>query len=234
MSVFETSDSISGNDVVAKSSSMFTHRHSFSFHVGDERYLNVETASMGDLKLSRVSSSGHTVKLTETENVTYLLPRHGSLNVTTRTGEFCARAGGAMVFSPNSRLTRVRPGQHGRFQAMALLVPVEIISDLTDIGRNSMELYRLDSDMPATMSVNQRAFSHRLPNLPGVRVWSRRLFLCRIDGPGQCRCSRARFVLPVCIAMPDIRYTHAQAAWSRQELDCSVRNKLCKIASQNH
>lgn len=128
--VFETTSLIDRDEGLVEPASLFAQRHQFNFHVGPNRYFNTEIASFGTLRLGRVTSSGHTVRLTETEHLTFLLPRRGSLDVSTRTDHFFARTGGSLVFGPNSRLTRAVSEQGGRFQALALLIPAREAAEL--------------------------------------------------------------------------------------------------------
>jgi len=159
MSAFKTAAVIGPNDVAHGAASLFTQRHSLDFDATDcERYLSIEQAELGIFKLSRIRSSGHTVKLTETENITYLLPQQGGLDVTTRSGEFDARAGSAIMFSPNSRLTRARPNGHGRFRALALLVPATGVGSHLGVDGFGAEADGLDRSLGAySRSASERS-----------------------------------------------------------------------------
>lgn len=121
--VFETTSVIDRDEGLVQPASLYARRHQFNFHVGADRYISIEIASLGTLKLGRVTSSGHTARMTETEYLAYLLPRQGSLDVSTRTDHFRAQNGGSLVFGLNSRLVRAIPEQGKRLQALALLIP---------------------------------------------------------------------------------------------------------------
>lgn len=128
--VFETTSVIDRDEAFTEPASFFGRRHQFNFHVGGERYLKTELALLGPLKLGRATSSGHTARLTEPEYLTYLLPRNGTLDVSTRTDHFRAQDGGSLLFGPISRLTRVIPEQGKRMQALALLIPAREIANV--------------------------------------------------------------------------------------------------------
>ena len=110
MTVFETMALVTSDGDPIEPPSLFARRQQFTFHKRRERYLKSELISFGTLKLGRVVSSGHTVKLTEADYLTYFLPISGGLEVSTRTDDFSARTGQALLFGPNTRVTRVDPG----------------------------------------------------------------------------------------------------------------------------
>ena len=132
MTLFETTASIGPGDELIEPASMFAHRHQFTLHKRSERFFKTELVSLGALKLGRVASSGHTVKLTESDHLTYLIPGKGSLDVSTRTDHYCAREGQTLLFGLNSRLTRANAEPNGKFSALALLIPMKQVIGLID------------------------------------------------------------------------------------------------------
>lgn len=100
--------------------------------------------SAGGLRVSRVTSTGHRVDLTEESNVTLLLPQTGQVRSRVTAQDVRIRAGDAALFAPNSRRTIVERPQTGPFRALALLVPHRRIAEharlpdvLTIDGTNS-------------------------------------------------------------------------------------------------
>jgi AraC-like DNA-binding protein len=103
-------------------SEMFPRTEDFGFNDPNDRRLVVETAQFEGMQLHRVASSGHWIRLTESDRATYLVPRRGAIEVKTTGDSFSGTAGNAFVFSPNSRTTNVTPAGSQSFRASVMLV----------------------------------------------------------------------------------------------------------------
>ena len=100
---------------------------------GVSGFLRTELMSIGPSgpTIGRVASTGHEIVLRETENVTFLLPTIGRLDVRVAGRDYGIRAKSAMVFRPTDRRTRALPDGSGRFLAATVQVSMGKLDDLS-------------------------------------------------------------------------------------------------------
>ncbi|WP_436644355.1 AraC family transcriptional regulator [Microbaculum sp. FT89] len=110
-------------------SMMFSRTNAFSYFDAPDKHLKIESIRLGPrgITLSRVTSSGHDVSLTEHDHFTVLLPTRGQLQVTAGSREYRAGAGQSLAFRPNSRRTRVFQAPGHDYVALVLMVPMSTI-----------------------------------------------------------------------------------------------------------
>lgn len=162
MSGFDTLLSLDTSEDDSPSASMFSNRQSLQlFQANDRRFLEVERAELGSIKIFRVSSSGHKVSLSEADHLTYLLPMKGSLVSSTRTAEVQASAGrNGLLFSANERVTQAKPNANGKYEALVILIPEQSIKHqiVTDA--------RLEIELPFhRRTPSEQSFVHYLEYL---------------------------------------------------------------------
>jgi hypothetical protein len=88
-----------------------------------------DMAALGALGVARVVSTGHDILVEEAECVSLLLPLEGAIRSIAGSRAFAARAGGAVLFWPNRRETRVERGAAPAFRAAALrIAPGALVS----------------------------------------------------------------------------------------------------------
>ncbi len=140
-----------GIDPATHSRQMFTTTNSLQF-LDKGGALRVDMAHFiaGGIRISRVTSTGHRVDLTEDDNVTLLLPQAGHVRSRVVSQDLSVREGEAALFSPNSRRTVVERPQSGHFRALALLVPLSRIahkglSDALAIPGTNPQIRRLSA-----------------------------------------------------------------------------------------
>ena len=104
---------------------MFEHEQSFALHDADDASVIIETGHLDDTRLVRVQSTGHTVRLDEPDHVTVLLLRRGRMIVGTGQETFSAAPGDLLLFSPNTRTTRVLPDGRAPFEGHCALIRIE-------------------------------------------------------------------------------------------------------------
>jgi len=109
---------------------MFSRTNTFSFFEAAHKRMRIDTAALGTrgLTLSRVTSSGHDINLTEHQNLTLLIPTSGRIDVATGSQEYRADPGQSLAFRPNSRHTRVTPAPRHAYEAFVLMVPLTLIA----------------------------------------------------------------------------------------------------------
>ena len=96
---------------------MFEHEQSFALHDADDASVIIETGHLGDTRLVRVQSTGHTVRLDEPEHISVLLIRRGRMVVETGPETFAAGQGDMLLFTPNRRTTHLQRGGGGQYEA---------------------------------------------------------------------------------------------------------------------
>ncbi|MBK0399023.1 helix-turn-helix domain-containing protein [Limibaculum sp. M0105] len=84
----------------------------------------IETAHIGDVRLCRVTSTGHLIRLRERHHATILVPRQGRLRIDTPKGRREAGPGQVIVLLPSDRETTVIAGSAGFFRCDCALIPV--------------------------------------------------------------------------------------------------------------
>jgi AraC-like DNA-binding protein len=105
-------------------SQMFNETSRFELLDPDHGELVTETVQLGrGIEMWRVRSSGHEIELNEPSRITYLLPVRGLLEVVAANKEFTAENGGALLFSPNRRRTRVTANGGDRYEAIVVMMP---------------------------------------------------------------------------------------------------------------
>ncbi|EEW24277.1 helix-turn-helix transcriptional regulator [Rhodobacter ferrooxidans] len=126
---------VSKSEGCSQPSQMFSVTSGFSM-LEERGKLRVETADFGAVgaRVSRVTSTGHLVDLTEHVHVTLLLPQSGQVKSQVAAKDFRVTAGSAVLFAPNSRRTRVERPQVGSFQALVLMVQQARVVELLDIA----------------------------------------------------------------------------------------------------
>lgn len=118
---FETTYALDAKGFEFARQSMFEHEQAFSFQDARAPKVVVDSGALGPSRLCRVHSTGHTISLEEPDFITVLMPRRGRMVVETSAGEFTARPGDMLVFTPNMRATRVIPDSSGAFQSDCVL-----------------------------------------------------------------------------------------------------------------
>lgn len=115
-------------------SQMFSRTNKFQFDDQDNGFLQTRTATVDarGTRLSLVRSTGHSIDLTEINNISILMPMVGSLNVATHDSEFSCLPGEALLFGPNSRKTRTSNDGDRLFEANVILLPLNTLSDAGD------------------------------------------------------------------------------------------------------
>lgn len=131
----ETSISTADGPAGQYQSLLFTQVHRLGFNAAQGR-IHARSASFpdGTLKLGFVESTGHHIRLTETDDVTVLLPRFGRIGVELGGNDHVARAGQILALRPGDRITTTSPEAGGRFQALVLMLPVQCLAPLTEQG----------------------------------------------------------------------------------------------------
>jgi len=79
---------------------------------------NIEAVTIGE-----VLSTGHEVEVSEPMAVSLIVPIRGRITSTTRSNQIRARAGEALLFSPNSRKTMVESAGAREFLGVPVLIP---------------------------------------------------------------------------------------------------------------
>jgi AraC-like DNA-binding protein len=99
-----------------------THAYALSTAAG---WMTVETlpCDQSNVSLSRVTSTGHFIDLTEAERFSVILPLNGKIEVDTAESRYAATPGEALVFGPNCRRTWVRTDNSRPYDALVLLAP---------------------------------------------------------------------------------------------------------------
>lgn len=85
-------------------------------------FLRVDSATVGQIGLHRVRSSGHTVTVDEYSRMTFLLPQSGSIVSESTTARTEAPTNSILVCPLGSRQTTVRVGPTGHFDAKVVLI----------------------------------------------------------------------------------------------------------------
>jgi AraC-like DNA-binding protein len=107
-------------------------------HDGRSGFSRTDAATLGPIAAARVVSTGHDIGVTEQDCITLLAPRSGRIMSETSGGVFRSGAGGALLFWPNRRATRVERGAAPLFEAAALRIPPKSVvaaAERLDRGR---------------------------------------------------------------------------------------------------
>lgn len=91
-----------------------------------------DMASLGAVGVARVISTGHDLAVEEDDCISLLLPLAGAIRSVSGSRVFSARAGGAVLFSPNRLETRVERGADALFRAAALRIPPGALAAAAD------------------------------------------------------------------------------------------------------
>lgn len=116
-----------------------SHRHGL---------ITTELRSIGEygVTLGRVRSTGHEVDLREAENITFLLPREGRLDIRIAEREYLVPAGTLMAFRPTERRTRSTADLRGHFTAATLQVPISRLRMLAQsVEATTDNVFRTDA-----------------------------------------------------------------------------------------
>ena len=112
---------------------LFSETQRFDFDGGTGR-LVTEQMSLGQsgVRVSRVRSTGHRIRLEENRDVTFLFPRAGSLAVRVSDRDAQIAASDAAFLRPHARETHARrPGVHA-FQGHVLMLPLSEIHAIAE------------------------------------------------------------------------------------------------------
>jgi AraC-like DNA-binding protein len=128
--LFERTELVVPESLPVRRSPMFRQREYFAFTRSTAPSLSVQTAALRDARLHRVRSTGHEIRLAESEHISFLLPRRGTIEVATAHDRFVARPGETLLFAPNTRTTTVVPDPAGEFACDCLMVPVRQVAEV--------------------------------------------------------------------------------------------------------
>ncbi len=120
--------------------------------------LVTEQMSLGEsgIRVSRVRSTGHRIRLEENQDVTFLFPRSGALSVRVAGRDSQIAAGDAAFLRPHMRETHARrPGVHA-FQRNVLMLP---LSEIRAIAEASRARPLLGADMLPVRGTSARRLS---------------------------------------------------------------------------
>lgn len=129
--VFQTNH-IAATDVPGSHRSiMFDQSQSLKLR-GDNGYLTTDLLKFDEIgmALGRVTSSGHEIEVTESKNITLLLPYAGRLDVRIGARDVQVISGRPMAFRPTQRHTRASVDRSGTFRATTLQVPMQRLRSL--------------------------------------------------------------------------------------------------------
>jgi AraC-like DNA-binding protein len=129
--VYRVQRATAGDDATPVGSIMFSESQRLIVH-GHKGALMTELMTIGSsgVTVGRVASSGHEIELREAENITFLMPRSGRLDIRIGDREHRVLSRQGMVIRPTERRTRSTPDRTGRFLASTLQVPVARIRAL--------------------------------------------------------------------------------------------------------
>lgn len=128
--LFQPTFLLRGKDPEFEQEKMFESEDFFRPHEVDAPEVAVDTAHLGDTRLVRVRSTGHTLGLEDSHNVSVLVVRRGRIVVDTGRETFTATPGDVLLFSPNARTSYVFPGGGGQFEAYCALCRTEALTEL--------------------------------------------------------------------------------------------------------
>jgi AraC-like DNA-binding protein len=122
-----------GRRPVGFASILFSETQRFEFDGGTGRLLT-DQLSLGDsgIRVSRVRSTGHRIRLDENRDVTFLFPRSGSLAVRVANRDARIAAGDAAFLRPHMRETHARRAGVQTFQGHVLMLPLSEIRQITE------------------------------------------------------------------------------------------------------
>jgi AraC-like DNA-binding protein len=119
---------------------MFSESLNFSVH-GDRGSLTTEILKIGEAgpAIGRVISTGHEIGLLEADNLTFLPPWAGRLDIRIGGHDYDVSPGGLTAFRPSQRQTRASAGPAGRFAAATLQVPMARMRELAQSAEIPLE-----------------------------------------------------------------------------------------------
>ncbi|MCU0856350.1 MAG: helix-turn-helix domain-containing protein, partial [Rhodobacteraceae bacterium] len=125
-----------GRRPVGFTSIMFSETQRFEFDGGTGRLLT-EQLSLGEsgIRVSRVRSTGHRIRLDENRDVTFLFPRSGSLSVRVSNRDARIAAGDASFLRPHMRETHARSAGVQAFQGHVLMLPLSEICKIAETSQ---------------------------------------------------------------------------------------------------
>jgi AraC-like DNA-binding protein len=112
---------------------MFTESHKLTVP-GKDGYVEtwLRRIEGSDVVFGRVRSSGHSIKLQDTDRLTVLLPREGRLRVRIGSTDHDISAARPTAFRPGERTTDAMAGPAGMFAATTLQLSVARLKDLAE------------------------------------------------------------------------------------------------------
>jgi AraC-like DNA-binding protein len=115
----------------ARRSIMFTESLRLAIH-GRNGAITTELLTIGTsgLTIGRVVSTGHEIELREADNITFLLPRSGRLDIQIGAQNYAVYSGRLTAFRPTDRRTRSVADPIAQFHAATLQVPMARMGDL--------------------------------------------------------------------------------------------------------
>jgi AraC-like DNA-binding protein len=108
---------------------------------GEQGFITTELLKIGTvgLALGRVVSTGHEIELSDAENLTFLLPRAGRLDIRMGGHDYSLSSGCLMALRPGARRTRASAGAAGTFAAATLQVRFDRMRELAEEAHVSLE-----------------------------------------------------------------------------------------------
>lgn len=117
---------------------MFTESRHLAIH-GENGAVTTELMSIlpHGPTIGRVVSTGHEIELREADNITFLLPRAGRLDIRIRDRSYAVHTGRLMAFRPTERRTRSVADPISRFRAATLQVSMARLRALAQAAGTS-------------------------------------------------------------------------------------------------
>ena len=128
--LFQQTFLLRGKDPEFEQEKMFESEDVFQPHEVEVPEVIVDTGHLGETRLIQVRSTGHTLELEESRNVSVLVVRRGRIVVDTGRETFTAMTGDVLLFSPNARTTHVLPDRGGQFEAYCALCKTEALIEV--------------------------------------------------------------------------------------------------------
>ncbi|WP_421998885.1 AraC family transcriptional regulator [Reyranella sp.] len=142
MSIFIRNEVRGGVARPSGNARMFQLTEAFRFDHAKHGKMVEDIATIGNLEVARVRSTGHFISLREAEKLTVLLPISGQLEVETSKRSWVAEPQAGLLFAPNRRATRARSAHGAHFEANVLLLPEFVVRE--EVRRAGMRVVRPD------------------------------------------------------------------------------------------
>jgi hypothetical protein len=131
--IWRQTHELNGRRPASFASILFSATQRFDFDGGTGR-LVTEQLSLGGsgVRVSRVRSTGHRIRLEENRDVTFLFPRSGSLAVRVAKRDAQIAASDAVFLRPHMRETHARRARVHAFQGHVLMLPLSEIRAIAE------------------------------------------------------------------------------------------------------